>query len=129
MLRSARPEDTNFILATWLRGMYYGDSVYSDVPKGIFMDKYHKVIDFIIKNSNTKITVACLKEDEDVILGYSVIAKKENALHWAFTKKSWRGIGIARDLVPSDLKTVTNLTKIGLSIVKKKELTFDPFIV
>lgn len=128
-IRDMLPEDKNFILATWLRGTFYGESVYSNMPKSLFMDKYHKVLEFLLTNPNTKVRVACLKDDADVILGYSVFTKDSNTLHWVFVKKSWRGIGIARDIVPSSITTITNLTKIGNSIAKKKQLTFDPFIV
>lgn len=128
-IRLAVPEDNNFILATWLRGLFYGDSWFSHVPKSIFMDHYHKVIDFILQSPNTIIAVACLKEDQDVILGYSVINSSNNSLHWVFVKKAWRGIGISKKIVPNTVNTVTHLTKVGLSIITKKNIQFNPFVL
>lgn len=128
-VRDALPSDRNFILATWLRGIFYGDSWYSEVPKNIFMEQYHKVVEYIISNPKTRVKVACLKEDPEVILGYAVLNQDQTALNFVFVKKSWRTIGIAKQLVPLTVTTVTNLTKVGLSISKRKGLHFNPFIV
>ena len=43
-IRDIESEDINFIYATWLRGLYYGESYFSLMPKDIFMAKYHGVI-------------------------------------------------------------------------------------
>lgn len=127
-LRAAEKEDFNFIMATWLRGMYYGESWLSIMNKKDFMKSYHSVIEFTIRNPSTKIMVACLKEEPSVILGYSVVSTASKAVHWVFVKKSWRSIGLARDLVPKDVNAATNLTKVGAAILKKKEWAFNPFL-
>jgi hypothetical protein len=127
-IRAYAAEDKNFILATFLRGLYYGESIYSRMHKRTFMEKFHQVAETALNLPTIYIRVACLKDDPDVILGYAVLSRN-NALHWVFVKKSWRGIGICKDLVPESTKTVTNLTKIGLIIANKKNLTFDPFVV
>jgi len=129
VIRDYTPEDKNFVLATWLRGLYYGDSVYSNMKKQTFMENYHTILETVINNSAIQIKVACLKEDSNVILGYAVLANAPQTIHWVFVKKFWRNIGLARDLVPKDTNTVTNLTKIGLSILKKKDWAFNPFLV
>lgn len=126
-IRDMQPEDKNFIYASWLRGLYYGESWFSLIPKNEFMQHYHKVIDFILNKPTVTIKIACLKEDADVILGYAVFEKDK--LHWVFVKKNWRTIGIARDLVPSTTKTVTHLTKVGVSILHKHNLSFNPFVI
>ena len=127
-IRSVRPEDMNFIYASWLRGLYYGDSVFSLVPKQIFMSNYHKVLDFLLKSNNTEITVACLKDDPEVILGYAVLSKNPRTLHYVFVKKQWRSIGIAKGLIPGDINVATHFTKVGFSIMNKKGWTYNPFI-
>jgi len=125
--RNSTPEDKNFILATWLRGLYYGDSWFREIRKDIFMENYHKVIENILARPGVSVQVACLKDDPEVILGYSV--SRGNTLDWVFIKAAWRGIGIAKSLLPKDLNVVTHLTKPGLSILKKKlpEVVFNPF--
>lgn len=122
------PEDKNFILATWLRGLYYGDSVFSNMRKSTFMSSYHAVIEHLLTKNANSIKVACLKDDPSVILGYAVLAQNDTTLHWAFTKKGWRSIGIIKDLLPNSIKYVTHLTKVGNSIVKSKGWEFNPFI-
>lgn len=126
-IRNYVPEDRNFILATFLRGLYYGESWFSIIQKDAFMQHYHKVIEFILAKPETEIKVACLKDDPNVILGYSVFER--NRLHWIFVKKPWRNIGIARDLAPKEFDTVTHLTKVGLSIIKNRKVEFNPFVI
>ena len=127
-IRDAQPEDLNFIMATWLRGMYYGESWLSSMKKQDFMKSYHSVIEFTLRNPSTRVTVACLKDDPSVILGYAFLSTASKAVHWVFIKKSWRAIGLAKDLVPGDFNAATNLTKVGSAIVKKKEWAFNPFL-
>lgn len=125
-LRNGTPDDRNFILATFLRGLYYGQSWFSEIDKDVFMRNYHKVITHILDSPKTAVIIACLSEDPTVILGYSLV--KENGLHFVFVKSAWRGIGIAKSLVPNNTKFVTHLTKVGLSILKKKPgIKFNPF--
>jgi len=128
--RAVEPGDVNFIFATFLRGLYYGDSWFSQVPKAIFMENYHRVIQHLLVHSNTKITIACLKDQPEVILAYVIATADGSTLHWAFCKKAWRSIGIIKDLVPSNVQQVTHLTKVGLSIIKKHEnVSFNPFAI
>ncbi len=77
---------------------------------------------------NVNVKIACLKEDENVVLGYSVARKinEVNILDFVFVKSAWRGIGIAKSLVPSPLHVVTSLTKSGKAL-KPKEVIFNPF--
>lgn len=126
-IRPYQDNDKNFIFATFLRGVYYGQPTYTLIPKDIFMSYYHKVLEFILKKPETKINIACLKEDNDVILGYSIMSDK--AIHWAFVKKSWRGIGLANDLTPKEITTITHLSKIGVSVLNKRGLVYNPFLV
>lgn len=125
-IRNALPADANFILATWLRGLRYGNDWFELIPKEIYFEFYQKVIVAIMSRPDTVVKVACLKEDQDVILAYSVYSG--NCLHWIFCKREWRSIGIGRSLVPKDITTVTHVTFLGKSIMKKHpELRFNPF--
>lgn len=122
--RPYRDGDKNFILASWLRGLYYGSEWFREIPKEIFMENYHKVIDHILNRA--QVTVACLKDDEDVILAYSVHGAHK--LHWVFCKKAWRGIGISKLLVPVETTTITHLTKVAISYLRKNpNVHFNPF--
>lgn len=125
-IRDYKPEDRNFILSTWLKGLRYGNDWFEVVPSDIYFEFYHNVIETILGLPDTKVKVACLKDDEEVILSYSVYSKEK--LHWIFCKKAWRSIGIAKSLVPQEITTVTHLTSIGKSILRKHtNLHFNPF--
>lgn len=117
--------DLNFIYATWLRGLYYGNEWFNEINQHTFFQHYKHIVYRFLERSNSKINVACLKEDSDVILGYCVYEMP--SLHWVHVKDAWRRIGIAKALIPPGITTVTHLTKMGKSI-KPKEWEFNPFL-
>lgn len=126
-IRAYKDEDKNFILATFLRGLYYGNEFYNLIPKPVFMSNYDRVGDALIKNATIKI--ACLTDDPDVILGYSILSKDGRVLHWCFVKSSFRQQGIAKSLVPYNFTNFTHFTSLGLILAKKfNNLTFNPFL-
>lgn len=128
-IRDITEDDLNFIYATWLRGLYYGgSSFYRDIKKDVFFKKYESVIKGLLAKSTITCKIACLKEAPDVILGYAVY-ESQMALHYVFTKEAWRRQGIAKTLVPGDLKSITHLTELGDSIRKSKGLEFDPWLI
>jgi hypothetical protein len=127
-VRLGKEEDKNFVLATFLRGLYYGESFFSQVPKDIFMDRYKRVAQALVNDKNTTLRVACLPEDPDVILGYCLMSADEATVYWAFTKTAWRKRGIAKSLVPANPKYVAHLTKLGQSLLYKfPGIAFNPF--
>lgn len=111
-----------------LRGLYYGDSVFSHMRKQTFMNNYHTIVSRLVDNNRGTIKISALNEDPSVILGYSVLSSDYRALYFIFVKKSWRKIGIAKDLVPDTIKYVTHLTAVGAAIAKNKNLEYNPFI-
>lgn len=127
-LRDSKPEDNNFILATFLRGLYYGDSWFSQIPKQVFMDNYKHVASKIINSPNVVIKIACLKEDANVILGYSVLSSDYQTVHWVYVKSVWRLKGIGKSLVPAYSTAATHLSDLGRKLmIKYKDMIFNPF--
>lgn len=126
IFREANKDDRDraFIFSTWLRGLYYGNYWFKEIPKDRFMSFYHNVIEGILNKPNVKVSCAVLKEDPDVILGYAVMER--NILHWVFVKQAWRGLHIATKLVPDDIDTVTHMTDKARTF-KPKNVVFDPF--
>ena len=129
-VRPAYENDRAFILATWLRGLYYGNSWFKEIQKDVFMQVYHGVIDNVLKSEHTIINVAVLNEDPDIILGYSVLNNQHlnPVLHWVIVKEAWRKMGIARHIIPENVDTVTQLTTIGLKL-KPENVKFNPFLI
>lgn len=126
-IRGPQADDVNFIYASWLRGLYYGNTFFGEIPKDIFMSKYHKALEGILLRATVR--VACLKEDPEVILGYSVSRTTEagETLDWLFVKSAWRRIGIGKSLVPNKIQAVTHMTKVGRSL-KPKDCIYNPFL-
>lgn len=128
VIRSPKAEDAAFILATVLRGLYYGDTWFSSIDKSLFMKEQHKVLVATMSRPDCAIKIACLPDDTDVILGYSITLKNES-LVWVFVKSAFRKMGIARSLVPPTITAVTYLTRLGSSILKKHpNVQFNPYL-
>lgn len=129
-IRPGKDSDKNFILATFLRGIYYGDSWYSLIPKDIFMYNYKYVVEDLLNNPSTIITIACLPEDTDVIIGYSLMGKNYQRIDFVYVKSAWRKKGIAKALMPERPTEVTHLTAVGRVLMKKyPNLIFNPFSI
>lgn len=128
-IRGMYPDDWNFILATWLKGLRYGNDWFGLVEAPVYYASYQTVIERILQSPGTTIRVACLKDSPDVILGYSVT--RGNTLDWIFCKSRWRLIGIAKSLVSESVTQVSHLTEVGKAILKKKKssITFNPFSI
>lgn len=127
-IRELRMDDLNLIFSTWLRGLYYGDSWFSLIEKKVFMDNYHTILERLLTSGTARVRITCLKDDPEVILGYAVLGNP-GVLHWVFVKSAWRGIGIAKGMIPEDTTAITHLTKLGVSYLKShNKLTFNPFI-
>lgn len=127
-IRDMKIEDTNFIMATFMNGLYYGDSWFSQIPKKIFTDNYSKVAEAFVSTKNTVIKVACLKEDVDVIIGYSILSLNYQTIHFVYVKEAWRNKGIAKSLTPRYPIAVTHMTALGRILLPKLEgAVFNPF--
>jgi hypothetical protein len=128
LVRPGTQADESFIFATWLQGLRHGNELYKLIEADTYYRQYHRVIESILNAPGVKVSVACLKESPDVILGYAV--HRGDALHWVHVKKAWRGIGIAKSLAPPNLKTVTHVNRLGVSYVNNHPgLVFNPFAI
>lgn len=129
-VRDYKPEDKAFVVATFLRGLYYGDFYFGLIPKPVFMENYAKFFEALLASPNTVVMIACDKEDEDLIRGYSVLSSDLSTIHWVYVKSGWRRQGIARMLTPQRPDAVTHLTKLGVSLLPKiPTAIFNPFKV
>jgi hypothetical protein len=128
-IRDYQPEDKAFVMSTFLRGLYYGDSWFSLIPKTIFMNNYKKIVESMTQSPKVIIKVACLKEDPTVIIGYSILSSDFQTIHWLFVKQNWRNNGVGKSLVPKYPTAVSHLTKVGKSLMSKfeTEVIFNPF--
>jgi hypothetical protein len=124
-VRDPEPNDINFLLSTFLKGLYYGSKFWSLVDQEAFFQNYEPFIKQLMLRSDVKI--ACLIDDPDVILSYCMY--KDNVIHFIFSKKSYRKLGIAKLLYPKGIDTCSHITDSGDSIRKKLGLIFNPFAI
>ncbi len=125
-VRDATIDDLNFIVPTFVNGLYHGDSWYSQIPYTIFKNNYTIIIQVLVTKSVVKI--ACLPEDTNVILGYSILSQDFLTVHWVYVKKKWRQRGIAKALLPKHPVDVTHLTLQGKELLPKLNgAIFNPF--
>lgn len=125
VIRDAEPTDYSFIMSTWLRGQYYGNTHYRSMDKDAFFTAWHMKVSIILSN-HVSAKVMCLDEDPDTIIGYAVY--NDNMLHWVFVKRPFRKFGFAKELVPTGIDIVTSMTKMG-KICMPESWTFNPFLI
>lgn len=128
-IRDLTPSDKSFILSTFLKGLKFGSDFFKEIDNDAYFKNYQKIIESLISQPKTEVKVACLTEDPDVILGYSIHDKDGSTVHFVFVKSAWRGVKIAKALVPKTATTATHITKIGLSLVRKRGIKFNPFAI
>lgn len=123
VLRPGIIDDKEFILATWLRGQYYGSSYWKQMPQDMYFKGYINRILPII--SNSFIEVAVLKEDPSIIIGFLVWYGPMAS--WAYVKKDYRGKGILNLMLKDkNLVAYSGDTKAAAAIAKKKQMVFNP---
>lgn len=126
MVRPKGEADKNFIFVSWNKGLRYSSKHLEIIPLEEYNIRFQKVFDELWKNNGVTFKVAVLPDAQDVILGY--VIHQGTVLHWVFTKDAWRKMGIAKLLVPSDIKTCTNLSPPGKFLAKKYGIEFIPFL-
>lgn len=127
-IRDAFETDFPFIYSTWLKGLRFGNEAFTMIEQNSYFKNYHKVIEVILNRPDTVIKVACLLDDPETILGYSILG--EDMVHYVHVKQAFRSFGIGKSLCPKSISRVTHVTKVGLSILKAKhpEFHYDPFL-
>lgn len=94
-IRSVSSKDIPFIYSSWLKSYKFGSDSMKNMRSSVFFENYREILDIILTKS--EILIACLKEDEDVILGY-ICYEPTAIVHYCFIKEAFRNLGIASDL-------------------------------
>lgn len=138
--RDGLPTDMPFVYRSVLMGTYHGNKpakgqkpspgcpvdFFSSINQDTFMKEYHGFLESMFSRAGIEIKIACLVDDPDVILGFSVL--RGPVLNFVFVKPDWRGIGIARDLVDKNVTTVSGFTRVGDIIRRKRGWSFNPWV-
>lgn len=116
------------ILTGWMSTLRFTNEWFKLIDEKTYYEIYPKVIRVILSRPDCQVSLAVLSEDPDVCLGFAVY--QGSTLHYCFVKRDVRKQGIARALVPSEIKKLTHLTIPGAVIWndKLKQAIFDPFL-
>ena len=92
------------------------------------MENYKRLAESLVTNPKNIVKIACLKEDSDVILGYSIMSDNFQTAHWVYVKSAWRGKGIGKSLLPQFPTSFTHLSALGKTLMSKyPTAVFNPF--
>ena len=119
IIRAYNPKkDAGIIYDTYPKGVYYGAYIPIVTPK----DKWFK--EFFIKMKDQlqrdTVLIACLGNNVDTILGYSII--DSDSLKFVYVKEAFRNQGIGTLLTKNKYSTIEehHLTKVGYAILHKE---------
>lgn len=132
VLRNFNPEvDTAFVYATFLRGVRHGCQYMERTASEAFHAEYTERLRSLIASKHCELVIACLSDDETIILSWVLLEPKNGILHFMFTKEPWRAKGLVRQVLSTTetrIKLHTHFTTAGEAIALKKGWTFNPFI-
>lgn len=98
-VRQGCEADIPFIFSTWLRS-YRDNSFFAKrIKNSIFFDGHHKVIEHLLQKPGLQVLVAHAGSDANTIFGYLVTEPAAKVVHFAYVKKSFRRLGIAKALL------------------------------
>jgi len=125
IVRPVEWTDKDLVFSTWLRGQYWGSDYYSLMDQDQYFQDYAKKVTRYLTRPGTKVDCAVLKDSPEMVLGY--IVYNNDHLFWTYVKRDYRKQGIMNLLLRDiKFKDYSGHTKAGVSIAKKKKLTFNP---
>ena len=134
IIRPANGDDIAFIYSTWLRSLRYDSALRKTTQKSVFFQNYQLVLDSILNAPKTRILIACLSSDPNVIFGYLVHGP--STAHYCFVKDAFRGLKIAKTLLAEAFGNtdgtiqVTHITKTAEPIVfNNPRFSYNPFLL
>jgi len=98
LIRSAVPDDHNFLFATYLNNNWYDKTQTTTLKKSTWMALQHRRLEKVFFDADVK--VACLSDDPDIIVGYSF---NDGSRPFIYIKLAWRSpdLNIAKLLLDS----------------------------
>ena len=116
--------------AQWLHSQRFGSPWFKLIDSKVYYKEYDVVIKRILNEPDAVVRIAVLSDDHDVALGFSVI--RSQVLDYVFVQKDHRRLGIAKKLVPPEVKVMSHLTRTSKLIWRDNEkyrhFKFIPFL-
>lgn len=104
------------VFSKWLRSLRFGNPLFAKVSGNDYYQNYHKYIQNLLNKPDTIVRFAVLNDNKDIVLGFS--CSREDVLDYVHVHKDHRKQGLAKLLVPSNITTITHITKDALSILE-----------
>lgn len=117
----------NMILAKYLRSLRHTNDYFKKVDAAFFFKYQTEIIQDIMLRANAYIKLAVLSDDNDVVLGWSLM--EPTILHYVWVGADYRNLKIGSILTSDAFHTITHYTKSGFSIWQKKfpNVVFNPY--
>jgi hypothetical protein len=130
IIRPATPDAKNLVFSTWLK-CYQANSVHAKrIPKSLFFERHHEVVEAILSRPTTQVLTAAWSEDPEVILGYAVTEPAKRTVHFVYVKPAFRRSGLAAALLADLEKPLiySHSTFALLDLHRKMEgWVYDPY--
>lgn len=128
-LRLGKPEDLEFILATWLRTYRHHSQFAKKISNKVFYENHQNIIQRIIERG-AQIRVVHPIGEPDTILGYSCVENNNSSpvVHFVYVKKAFREFGLAKTLVWETEGYFSHLTS-NLELARHPGLIYNPYLV
>ncbi len=114
--------DTAFIFSSWRNGLWYAEKRDERIQ-----DKFYafatRQIRKLISHPATKIRIACMEENPDNIVGYSVMTGPH--VYWVYVKIDYRRTGIAKLLTQGFTSISTPATRVAKAIAHNLGLKIE----
>lgn len=127
-LRLAKPEDTNFIVNSYLKS-YRG----SPESRAISEESYYGLYKKRLEGMAGAIVVATSQDDDDQILGYAIGHGSDLIIHYVYVKYPFRGLGLAKVLLKAlcpnfgtESTVITHQPRNWVQVSSKYKLKFEP---
>ncbi len=132
--------DIPFIQSSWGNSYFSGVNGHGILLPEDFHSHHRPIRDKILSKSNIAIIVCCSKDDQGLIIGYSIVEKPHSPgliLHYIYVKQAFKKEGIAKHLIKMSLSErpvlYTHATTIVHKIMSKykargKAEVFDRFL-
>lgn len=133
-VREGYPEDAPLIFSSWLKS-FKDKGLSKLVVREVYFSEQHKLIERLLKTAKT--LIACDPKDAASIYGWLCYEEVEGVfvLHYAYTKNSFRSLGIFEALLKEtghDTKNAslyTHWTPNAASMEQKFNMLYHPYIL
>lgn len=126
-IREGEKKERNLILSSWLKSLRRYSNYHAAIAAHIYFRVHAQAIEHTLNIS--QVVVATPKSDENIAIAYLVYEPRDGylILHYAYTKKSFRKMGIQHSLIESIKNEEDLFCSHITSFVKLKGIKFNPY--